>query len=91
MIMQNLNEIQIDLSVPPDVAKAELIEFYRILTDKYHCRSYDVQSQNHLFSEKKEEDVLIGLFDGASDLSGRSEEILQEETARHSGWTWKKQ
>ncbi len=87
--MQNSNEIQIDLSVLPDAAKMELYAFYRILTAKYHCKLYDAQSHNSLFSEKR--DTLIGLFDGASDLAARSEETLQQETAKNSGWTWKKQ
>jgi len=89
--MQNLNEIQIDLSILPDSAKTELFDFYKILMKKYHCRPDDDPKQNIWFSGKENRDILIGLFDGASDLAIRSEKILQQETVRNSGWTWKKQ
>jgi len=36
-----------------------------------------------------EEDPLIGLFSGSSDLAEQSEEILQQEITKRSGWTWK--
>jgi hypothetical protein len=67
------NEIQIDLLVLPESAKAELFDFYRILIDKYHHELYNAQNQN-IYSSQKKEDILIGLFDGASDLAIRSEE-----------------
>jgi hypothetical protein len=35
-------------------------------------------------------DVLIGLFDGPADLATKSEEILQQNVANKSGWTWEK-
>lgn len=39
--------------------------------------------------EKLDADSLIGLFAGAPNLSTESEEILQQEITRTSGWTWK--
>ena len=36
------------------------------------------------------QDHLIGLFDGPPDLASRAEDILQQTTAKFSGWTWKK-
>lgn len=36
-----------------------------------------------------ENDPLIGLFSGSSDLAARSEDILQQEIKGRSGWTWK--
>ena len=57
----NLNEIKIDLSVLPESAKIELLDFYRILIDKYHHKFCDAQNQN-IFASEKKEDVLIGLF-----------------------------
>ena len=35
------------------------------------------------------QDRLIGLFDGPPDLAARVEDILQQATAKYSGWTWK--
>lgn len=33
---------------------------------------------------------LVGLFAGSPDLATESENILQQEIAQKSGWTWKK-
>jgi|GEM_PF-2548875 hypothetical protein len=94
--MQNLNEIQIDLSLLPDNAKIELFNFYQILLDKYHDKSYDGE-KGSIYSSEKKQDVLIGLFEGPPDLASRSEEIninrspLTVRRFRHSGLigTWK--
>ncbi|MEM9272704.1 MAG: hypothetical protein AAGA80_07035 [Cyanobacteria bacterium P01_F01_bin.143] len=37
----------------------------------------------------EEEDPIIGLFSGSSNLAEQSEEILQQEIKQNSGWTWK--
>jgi hypothetical protein len=37
------------------------------------------------------EDPLVGLFEGPSDLATRAEEILQQSSVDHSGWTWKRE
>ncbi len=37
-----------------------------------------------------ERDVLIGLFDGPSDLADQSEILLKQGLRERSGWTWKK-
>lgn len=36
-----------------------------------------------------EEDPLIGLFSGSSNLATHAEEILHEGISQPSGWTWK--
>jgi hypothetical protein len=36
-----------------------------------------------------DDDPLIGLFSGSSNLATRSEEILQQSITATSGWTWK--
>lgn len=36
-----------------------------------------------------EPDPLIGLFSSSADLATQSEDILQQEIAQNSGWTWK--
>lgn len=36
-----------------------------------------------------ESDPLVGLFADATDLATNSEDILQQEITKKSGWTWK--
>ncbi len=36
-----------------------------------------------------EEDPLIGLFAGSSNLAEQAEEILEQDIKQNSGWTWK--
>ena len=38
----------------------------------------------------EQEDPLIGLFSGNSELAEQSEDILQQDIQNQSGWTWKK-
>ncbi len=37
----------------------------------------------------EQQDILIGLFDGASDLAEQSEALLEHGVEEYSGWTWK--
>lgn len=39
--------------------------------------------------KKDQNDPIVGLFAGASNLAEKSEEILQYNTRQYSGWTWK--
>ncbi len=45
--------------------------------------------ENRAPSPLDQQDNLIGLFDGPSDLAERSEAMLQQGFREHSGWTWK--
>lgn len=38
----------------------------------------------------EQEDPIVGLFSGKSDLAEQSEEILHQDIQNQSGWTWKK-
>ena len=46
------------------------------------------QSMDH---PEGDEDPLVGLFSGSSDLSTQSEDILQQSITAPSGWTWKQE
>ena len=47
------------------------------------------QNRSRRSSERNEQDVLIGLFDGPSDFADQSETLLEQGLRERSGWTWK--
>jgi len=36
-------------------------------------------------------DVIVGMFEGPSDLAANSESLLAQGLMEHSGWTWKEE
>lgn len=71
------------LDTPPTIANLPLS----------HLVNLQQEVKNDVVRNEKvvsiQEDPLIGLFSGSSNLAERSEEILGQEIHDNTGWTWK--
>jgi hypothetical protein len=76
-LVERVNEL-------PDTYLDDLAEFIDYLFWKHQATTMTVELPT------LDEDPLIGLFAGESDLAERSEDILAQEGTTYAGWTWKK-
>jgi hypothetical protein len=74
-LLEKVRRLAQQRGLSPDVILSEAVNLYL---------------ETHLMEPILEDaDPLIGLFSGSSDLATQSEDILQQEIAAQSGWTWK--